>query len=311
MSRKRSAKRMSKINVKKKGSYSLSHKFSKNHHNWGILGFFSTERKLVQSFHHAYDQNHNVAAKYPVLIAHCFNSSLLIHLTQILKLCLGSPTQNLHGQLTQKCPPASINSFLYLPFKASSVMENKPLVAGSDFDGNATGKAIHTQAGWARDCSCSTFQSSCGYSCIQYHSKQEVIRTDSTPLAIWYLIMQQACQQACWIGFKISYKAQWSHNPHYTRPGTSLSESTSALLGVRLTVFSLSRTYWSHLILQYICFKEVLPLQLLLGGSVTIKGSLLPAQHLSIPIFRESSLATCYAEGLETGKLHNKLQLIN
>lgn len=35
----------------------------------GILEFFSTERKLVQFFQHAYDQNHNVAAKYPVLIA--------------------------------------------------------------------------------------------------------------------------------------------------------------------------------------------------------------------------------------------------
>lgn len=49
--------------------YLTSLKKKKTNTKLGILEFFSIERKLVQSFQHAYDQNHNVAAKYPVLVA--------------------------------------------------------------------------------------------------------------------------------------------------------------------------------------------------------------------------------------------------
>lgn len=137
---------------------------------------------------------------------------------------------------------------------------------------------------------------------------KEVIRMDSTPLAIWYLIMQQACQQACWIGFKISYMAQWSHNPHYTRPGTSLLELTSALLRVSLTVFNLSRTYWSHLILQYICCHYSFYWE---EASLKRAACCLPSIYQYLSSGKRSSLAMCCVEGLGTGRLHNKWQPIN
>lgn len=225
-----------------------------------ILGFFSTERKLVQCFQHAYDQTHNVAAKYPVLSAHCFNSSLLIHLTQILKLCSGSPTQNLHGLLTQKRPPASINSFYIFLSKPHHSRKMRHLWQALILAGTPRERWCTHRQGGQRTVHGELSKALVDPPGFNTTVNKEVIRTDSTPLAIRYLIMQQARQQACWIGFKMSYMAQWSHNPHYTRPGTSLLEFTPASLSVSLTVFSLNRTYWSHLILPYVCFKEILPL---------------------------------------------------
>lgn len=55
--------------MQKKGSY-ISHKFVKKPETQiRYFRTFTKERKFVQSFQCAYDQNHVVAAKYLVLIA--------------------------------------------------------------------------------------------------------------------------------------------------------------------------------------------------------------------------------------------------
>lgn len=186
---------------------------------------------------------------------------------------MGSPTQNLHGQLTQKRPPASINSFYIFLSKPHHSWKMSHLWQALILVGTLREREFTHRRGGQRTVDVALSKAPVDTPAFNSTVNKEVIRTASTPLAIWYLIMQQACQQTCWMGFKISYMAQWSHNPHYTRPGTSLLEFTSALLCVSLTVFSLGRTYWSHSNLQYICLKEFLPLQLVLGGSFTTRAA--------------------------------------
>lgn len=128
--------------MQKKGSY-ISHKFVKKPKTQiRYFRTFTKERKFVQSFQCAYDQNRVVAAKYPVLVAHCFNSSLLIHLTQILEVMFGKPHSKFTWPTDSETSPCFHLLFLYLPWEAWSLMENESLVAVSDFDRNATGKAM-------------------------------------------------------------------------------------------------------------------------------------------------------------------------
>lgn len=174
---------MSKINAKKKKAVTV-YLTSLKEKKLGILEFFSTEGKLVQSFQHAYDQNHNVAAKYPVLMAHCFNSSLLIHLTQILKLCLGSPTQNLHGKLTQKRPPASINSFYMFLSKLHHSWKMSHWWQALILTGMPWERRFTRRWGGQRTVHVALSKALVDTPVFSITVNKELIRTDSTPLAI-------------------------------------------------------------------------------------------------------------------------------
>lgn len=113
MSQERSAERMSKINAthtqKRKEKHTVTEYLTSSKQTLDVLGFFLGMRGIGTVLPICLWSNPQCGSQ--ISSAHCCNSSLLIHLTQTLKLCLGSPTQNLHRQLTQKSSPVSINSF--------------------------------------------------------------------------------------------------------------------------------------------------------------------------------------------------------